>query len=697
MTHRTSILGLLVAWLVLFSCWSGRSATSFGQATGAPVAKASQLVGTWARSNTSSDMDGLEFRSDGKVMVYMGGGNDAMAADYSIGGDGRLSIALGPLNQFYIPSMSGDQLWLKDPDAGAVSQYRRLKSGETIGAAIAAQKQADQKSIQDRNAALPAFLLRKDLVMLVLGGPATAPPPSAVQFITDGTNYQGNACFDGKPPHLDALGLQIQGSPDNPIVAVTFGQQIAPQPGPPIQNGLVVNFHLAGSAQNLSLTAPVDFSGEAFATASCTMVIRPNAAQHKQLIDNLNAEISSLEKLKAPVIAMLKDYAVLKGTSQSTSPAEKAGIADQFVLSLNPQTKTWTGQGQSVNRTSGTTESYPVVAAVAIVNEKPALQIASPKRAFLFTDIDTAGGKMTGVWRAPTNPNGKPSSLTIAQTMDAKGRDQLFATRKTALQQMSPGTVFHALINDQYSNGNQPPNPISLTLKAGASGAFTGTVVYPLEGCTIAVTGKEVDSPTGPQIAVQYGAGKANPGAWGDVAQFLASVQHETWLVSASGDASGPMRLSGYGTTAPTNSSMPLFSVELIPFTDQDAAAITAALTAGAKFKVTTPQVNAPDDILTFSIDPITKKVSGSLTGPGNHLNASPGMKCLGDMSDLDGWTELSLPILRLNSSSTKPVYSYTVVITPTDGGLYMSGFVYNIQMTPAGPHGRWDAIQVKP
>src|SRR5450432_2278632 len=54
----------------------------------------SQLVGSWVHVG-AADMQALEFTKDGKLLVYYGGGNDAMTADYSIMDDGRLNFSMG--------------------------------------------------------------------------------------------------------------------------------------------------------------------------------------------------------------------------------------------------------------------------------------------------------------------------------------------------------------------------------------------------------------------------------------------------------------------------------------------------------------------------------------------------------------------------------------------------------------------------
>jgi hypothetical protein len=655
----------------------------------APAVESSQFVGSWVRT-TPANMDGLEFTKDGKVMVYIGNGSDAMTADYSVLDDGRLNISMGGQAQFFLPSMSGDQLQLKEPVSGSVSQYRQLKSGETMVNAIAQQQQADQKLVQDRNAAVPNFLSQQDLVLVFDGGGPKMPQPSALQISPNGGGYGGRAVFDGKPLRVEQVTAQIQGDPDSPSVVMTFNTGGAANQS---QMGQVT-FRPVGTAPDITLTAQVNF-GEMFNTgANFTAIIKPDANLHGQILDHFKAEISRLNDLKAPVLALLKDYVVLNGTSQSSLPSEKAGFTDQFTLSRNPQNQTMMGQGQVVNKTTGATDIFPVVAQVGIVNEKPAIQLQTPKRLYLFADIDTAGGKLSGAWQLPNNPNANPAELTITQAVDAKGRDQMFAANKAALMQIDSKTIFHAVIGDQYNRESQPPDVVAATLSSDANGNVSGSVVYPLENFTMTLTGKEADTPMGPQLVLKYSNGKPNTGALQDVAGYITMLQNEVWIVSPVTDAAGHLRLNGYALVNPTNRGIPPVTLQLISYTDADKTAITQALSSGTKFKVINPQGPGPDDILQFTTDADTGKIKLTLIAGGTHLNTPPGISGVGEIADQAGFAKMMAPYKRAVDHLAN--YGYGIFITPTDQGLYLNAYVFSTNIGAARVLGRWDALQVK-
>jgi hypothetical protein len=527
-----------------------------GFALADPPVQSSQLVGSWVRT-TASNMDGLEFTKDGKVLVYNGDANDAMTANYSVLDDGRLNISMGGQAQFFLPSMSGDQLVLKEPTSGAISSFRQLKSGETMASAITAAQQADQQQVKNRNAALPNFLAQQNLVLVFEGAGANGPPSGVLQF-TNGNGYGGRAIFDGSPPHVDQISAQLQGDGDSPSVVISFLS------GPEQKSLGQVTFRPAGTAPDITLTASVNF-GEMFNTGPNTnAVIKPDANLYKQILDHAKAQAGRLNDLKAPVVAMLKDYAVLTGTSKSTLPSEAKGFSDQFTLSRNPQNQSWIGQGRIVNNATGATVIYPVIAQVGIIQGKAAIQLQTPKRLYLFTDIDTTGVKLSGAWQAPGNPNGNPADLAITQSLDAKARDQMFAANKTAVSKIDSKTIFHAVIGD---SGSQPPNVVAASFSADAGGSITGKATYPLEGFTMTLSGKEVDTPMGPQLVLKYSNGSPNPGALQDAPNFITQLSKEVWILSPTTDSAGHMRLDGYAIVNPSIAGAAPITLQLIAYT----------------------------------------------------------------------------------------------------------------------------------
>ena len=209
------------------------------------------------------------------------------------------------------------------------------------------------------------------------------------------------------------------------------------------------------------------------------------------------------------------------------------------------------------------------------------------------------------------------------------------------------------------------------------------------------LSGKEVDMPMGPQLALKYSNGQPNTGALQDAPGFITQLANEEWLVSPVTDAAGHLRLAGYAIVNPANHGIPPVTLQLIPYTDADKAAIAQALGGDTKFKVTNPQGPGPDDILEFTTDPTTSKTKLSLIAGGTHLNTALGITGTGDITDKSGFAELVAPIKRPVERSAN--YGYGIYITPTDQGLYLNGYVYSTNIGASHLLGRWDAVQVKP
>jgi hypothetical protein len=199
----------------------------------------------------------------------------------------------------------------------------------------------------------------------------------------------------------------------------------------------------------------------------------------------------------------------------------------------------------------------------------------------------------------------------------------------------------------------------------------------------------------GPQIALKYSNGQANTGALQDAPAFITQLASEEWLVSPVTDSAGQLRLSGYAIVNPANHGIPPVTVQLIPYTDADKAAIAQALNGDTKFKVTSPQGPGPDDILEFTTDPASSKAKLTLIAGGTHLNTALGITGTGDITDQSGFAKLDLPFKR--TVDRAPNYGYTIFITPTDQGLYLNAYVYSTRIGTNHVLGRWDALQVKP
>ena len=153
-------------------------------------------------------------------------------------------------------------------------------------------------------------------------------------------------------------------------------------------------------------------------------------------------------------------------------------------------------------------------------------------------------------------------------------------------QHLGSGVIYHTLIPDKFN-----PRPVCVkshcrdVIHFTADRMISGTADYPQQGCTMTLAGKEVDT-AGPLSVALHRRVNLIPGAWNDVKQFMNAVQHETWTLSPTGDAS-TLHASGRlcGRQSRRRARMPLGIGKLIPYSDKDRAALVQTLLAGAQIQ----------------------------------------------------------------------------------------------------------------
>src|SRR5215469_9100430 len=96
------------------------------------------------------------------------------------------------------------------------------------------------------------------------------------------------------------------------------------------------------------------------------------------------------------------------------------------------------------------------------------------------------------------------------------------------------------------------------------------------------------------------------------------------------------MELDGFAIPRPGPNAASV-TLRLTPSSEKDKATVMAALTSGAKFKVTNPQGPGPDDIFTASAD-ASGKATLTLSAGGTHINAYPGTNVSANLQDASGW-----------------------------------------------------------
>jgi hypothetical protein len=212
---------------------------------GKPVAKADQLLGSWFRQGVLEDPIGVEFASDGKVMIYGRGGGakvGAVTLNYTmLEGGGRLRLALPGsegLGTTATVNVNGNVLTLKEEAVSEMFQlgegtYEKLPAGKTVVARAqerVKERQAEQAEIEKK---LDEWLGKPGLAIVpednAPGGFRLGIDLKKVQGSWQGTAYHegvNDIVFQRKVNVFSTRLMDDQGQGNE--VVVNVGQVVAP-------------------------------------------------------------------------------------------------------------------------------------------------------------------------------------------------------------------------------------------------------------------------------------------------------------------------------------------------------------------------------------------------------------------------------------------------------------------------------------
>lgn len=173
---------------------------------GRQVGRASQLLGTWMRVS-AGDVVGFEFLQDDKVLVT--GPNGTTTLEYSVLDGGRLSLAgTGGRTTLFGATLAGEVLELAPEIAlgreATPQRFQRVKSGQTLAAALQEHAAAMAQARELRYAELEKLLAADDLVLVK----AEDQGPTAVlslQIERRGAQFGGTAVMMDDPARSDVL------------------------------------------------------------------------------------------------------------------------------------------------------------------------------------------------------------------------------------------------------------------------------------------------------------------------------------------------------------------------------------------------------------------------------------------------------------------------------------------------------------
>ena len=568
----------VVVVFALVACDSGDAPATGGAAAqpldGRGVGKASQLIGVWF-ATTEGEFEVLEFMKDGKALV--GDGSSGVMVDYSVLDGGRLSLVLpGGMTTVLDAVIADEQMEISGQSntlfAGGTQRLRRLKSDETVAQARKSLADERAKAYRERVAALNAFLKQPGLVITYTQ--PNSPPTIAMEIKSAESGFfTGQAWHDDKPPRLNQINGQLSMNEHTQAaeVILTFGPRIAP-PATQADGGGQVSLQVTGDAKNLRIAGNIVYGDG----GNFEMVLKADPAMHKQVVGRFQQELARIEALKQPLIALLKDHAVLRGTMQSQDQRQTWPDTAELVLSRDPASGQYYCEGTMVTGMNRRGEVVATAAAqIVIVGDRALLRMVTPPaREYQLT---ANGKQLTGIWMPPGYNQGHSASFDVVEALDAKARDERFDAQRRALGALSADAVFTGLAHEGSRFGLDMPIPIRLQLTPAGDGGFTAKADYPSMSTLTTLTGRIADTRSGPRLQLMFTGAEATPGD----KIFFSSLQNGMWSFAPQ-ESGGSTQLAGYFTGPPLH-----FTV-LTPATDASLAAIRKALgealAAGGRF-----------------------------------------------------------------------------------------------------------------
>lgn len=650
---------------------------------GKAASSSSQFVGQWMATSEGA-IETMEFGKDGKVIVSdvissaMGARGMGKTFDYKVLEGGRLSmVAPDGMTAVYDATVNGDQLEIRGElviSDNGMQRFRRLKAGETVQAARQAEAAIKAKAYQERVAALNDFLKQPGLILAF--GSTGMSPGIAVEFPQiAGGQFSGKAWHEGQPPHLDQISGQLVMDERNnkAQVRIIFGPQVEPVP---LQNGGgQAMLDVTGDAKNLKVAGKVQYGSSG---TPMDLVLKADAAKHDEIVKKFQAELARIEAMKQPVIAAMKDFAIISGKGGAPYQGQP-DTDDYFVLVKADKPGTWRGEGTVTNPQTGQIQAFNAVAArVEVIESKAYLMVLAPGRQYQLTVADASSGKLDGGWFMPGNPQGKGVDMKIVESADAATRAKQVDAMKKAFAAIGTETKYYGVGIESSPLSIRLPLPIRLTLSSAAGGNVTGKVFYPSMRVTSSVNGTIIDSLSGPRLQLKT---TAIDSSFDDQGRFFGNyILKDVWTLAIA-DGSTPTKLAG--SFQNTNGSRNI----VIEQRDEAKQAklkqqFTDLLTKGTKFSVKMSPADNVANTVEWKLDPATGKVAGKILEGGRMLMLNANSTYTGELKEQDGWTWLVTTAKTGNQSAVSQL-----MLVEDEGKLHLYGYIQTYNNTQAqGP-----------
>ncbi len=674
---------------------SGTTAESSKPLDGKDLGDAKQLLGRWV-AVTEGQFIGLEFLKDGKVLLDDGRGGVA-SFSFSVLEGGRLSLGAGDLaalTEIYDTTIAGDQMELSgtvvvmihgDTRPQQVSQrFRRLKKDEKLAEVLVAQQAERARAYQDRVAALGTFLKQPGLVM-TFGDAPGAPASIALDIKADGNAFIGRAWHDDRPPHLNAISGQPSGDPATQALqlSVMFGNRIAPATTQP-DGGGQITMNVEGEGKDLRITSRVRYGDG----PEHEMVLRSDPGLHGSIVSRFDAELARIEAIKQPVIALLKDHAVLRGQLASQDQRRAEPDIAELTLARDPSSGQYWCEGVHIGARGRGELVAQAAAEIAVVNDQPVLRIVCPPSREYQLRLAGAGAPgLTGTWMPIGSNQGWGAQFEVVESLDAAARDALFEAQRRAFKTLSADSSFSGLAHEDSASGMDMPIPCRVQFTVSSDGSVTGKVEYPSVSTLMTVSGQVAETRIGPRLQLSFTSAEHTPGDQ----IFFRSLQNGMWSLAPVG-GEGPMKLSGWfrGPTLRTTTLTLVNDESLAHLRERAVKAIgTGGRFLVARFVGWQGTIGWPPNVVPtvvqWSIDDSTGTISGGIVADGRALgtNEQAVTDHEGRLRDDDGWITMEI-MQSMPWGRNKGVAALKLYACEDDaGGLHLSGAMQGFPVMP--------------
>ena len=703
--HRLLLAALSASALVLPSCGKGSEtpppAAQPPQAPspstppadeppmqGRSVSRTNQLVGAWI-ATTPGEFDGIEFLKDNQAMLVIPGfGAVTLAANLLDGG--RLTL-VNPQGETFIfqTTISGDALELAPERPGERPQrFQRVPSDQTLPVAIQARDARLNQEMQQRILALRELIIRGGLVLVRSDDPASG-PVLALQFNTPEA-LEGAIVLDQTPGRtneltpLRVLPFRGETGPGEKLSNhVTLVLQAGPAVEPAGQQAFAgpIRLSLDGPLEAQSISGTLHFAS--LSPAPIPVILRSDPAAHNAVVARLDAQRDTTTR----EIDRMRE--ILGGRITMQGVRTVMGNPARDPVSLTLEYNTTTQRYDASISVSGRTDQA-AIGAIELVLGRAAVYVITPWGEQWRLQEGDETGMLFGFWRP--NPNtdfishGNVELTTVRRWSNEEVEAEREALRRFLSDDLSSPQRFVGYVERRFGASNAARWPVSVEIRADASGAVTGSawLIAHRAGVSLqgALSGRTADLKALEVLPDSADIRNLTTQRW---RLDLASLEPAPTFVGAMSSNMG-----GGGDFVLTHA------------TPQTTAAmrerLVRALTTARYASRTADTATVRDEQVFFvfdSVDAATGRVTGRMLGNGSKWRAAPPAMFEGEIVD-----ERGLPILRLTvrgapdptrgNGETPEPFTLDLGVFEIDGVLHLTG------STPPGA-GNQDWITLDP